>query len=73
MKNVPTNLSHFRSKVDKIDVHKLVPFPVSLSIISDVQKIMSLRKDVYNTEIKNIENNIPDFANIAVNPSCSFK
>ena len=34
---------------------------------------MSLRKDVYNTERKNIEDNIPDFANIAVNVSCSFK
>ena len=34
---------------------------------------MSLKKDVYNTEIKNIEDNIPDFANIAGNASCSFK
>ena len=30
---------------------------------------MSLKKDVYNTEIKNIEDNIPDFANIAGNAS----
>ena len=44
LKNVPTNLSHFRSKVDKIDVHKLVPFPVSLSIISDVAKNYVVKK-----------------------------
>ena len=34
---------------------------------------MSLRKDVHKTEVKKIEDNIPDFANIAVNASCSFK
>ena len=31
LKNVPTNLSNLKSKVDKLDVNKLVPFPVDLS------------------------------------------
>ena len=31
MKNVPTNLSNLKSKVDKLDVDKLVPAPVDLS------------------------------------------
>ena len=31
MKNVPTNLSNLKSKVDKLDVDKLVPALVDLS------------------------------------------
>ena len=38
-KNVPTNLSNLKSKVDK-----LVPLPVDLSKLSDVVKIMLLKK-----------------------------
>ena len=38
MKNVPTNLSNLKSKVDKLDVDKLVPVPVDLSKLSDVVK-----------------------------------
>ena len=43
-KNVPTNLSNWKSKVDKLDVDKLVPAPFNLSKLSDVVKIMSLKK-----------------------------
>ena len=31
LKNVPSNLSNLKSKVDKLDVNKLVPFSVDLS------------------------------------------
>ena len=36
LKNVPTNLSNLKSKVDKLDVDKLVPVLVDLSKLSNV-------------------------------------
>ena len=36
LKNVPTNLSNFKTKIDKLD--ELVPVPVDLSKLSDVVK-----------------------------------
>ena len=38
MKNVPTNLNSFKSKVDQLDVDKLPPAPVDLSKLSDLVK-----------------------------------
>ena len=38
MKNVPSNLSNLESKVDKLDVDKLVPVAFDLSKLSDVVK-----------------------------------
>ena len=38
LKNIPNNLSNFKSKVDKLDVDKLVPALVDLSKLSDVVK-----------------------------------
>ena len=49
-----------KSKVDKIDVDKVVPVPVDLSKLSDSVNNDVVEKDVYNAEIKTIENNIPD-------------
>ena len=49
-----------KSKVDKIDVDKVAPVPVDLSKLSDSVNNDVVEKDVYNAEIKNIENNIPD-------------
>ena len=49
-----------KSKVDKIDVDKVVPVSVDLSKLSDSVNNDVVEKDVYNAEIKNIENNIPD-------------
>ena len=72
LKNVPTNLSNLKSKVDKIDVNKLVPFPVDLSKQSNVVKNV-VKKDVYNAQIKNIENKIPDITNLAINTSFNAK
>ena len=65
MKNVPTNLSNLKSKVDKLDVDKLVHVPVDLSKLSDIVKNDVIKKDVYNVKIKNIEDKIPDIANLA--------
>ena len=66
LKNVPINLSNFKSKVDKLGVDKLVPVPVDLSKLSDVVKNVFL-KNVYNAKIKNIEDKIIDITNLATN------
>ena len=54
-KNILTNLSNLKSKVDKPDVGKLLPVPVDLSKLSDVIKNDVVKKDVYNPKIKKIE------------------
>ena len=68
MKNVPTNLSNLKSKVDKL-VDKLVPVPVDLSKLSDAVKNYVVKKDVYNAKIKNNEDKIHDIIIIATNAS----
>ena len=68
-----TNLSNLKSKVDKLDVDKLVPVPVDLSKLSDVVKNDVVKKDVYNAKIKNIEDKIPDITNLATNASLNAK
>ena len=47
MKNVSTILSSLKSKVDKLDVDKLVPVPIDLSKVSNVVKDDVVKKDVY--------------------------
>ena len=44
LKNVPSNLSNLKSKVNKLDVNKLVPVSVDLSKLSDVVKIDVVKK-----------------------------
>ena len=39
-KNLPSGLSSFKSKADKLDVGKLVPVPNDLSKLSDAVKIL---------------------------------
>ena len=56
-----------KTKVDKLDVDKLVPAPVDLSKLSYVLKNDVIKKDVYHAKIKDIENKIPDIANFATN------
>ena len=63
MKNVPTNFSNLKNKVEKLDVDKLVRVPVDLSKLSDVVRNDVVKKDVYNAEIKNVEDAIPDITN----------
>ena len=73
MKNVPTTLSSLKSKVDKLDVHKLIPVPVDLSKLSDAVKNDVVKKDVYNAKIKNTEDKIPDITNLATNTTLNAK
>ena len=55
MKNVPTNLNKWKSKVDKLDIGKLETTPVDLSEVSNAVKMMLLKKDVCNTELNKIK------------------
>ena len=56
-----------KSKVDKLDVDKLLPVPVDSSKISDVVK------DAYNAKIKNIEDKLPDITDLATNTTLNAK
>ena len=73
MKDVPTNVSNFKIKVDKLDVDILVPSPVNLSKLSNAVKNDVVKKDLYNAKIKNIEDKIPDVTNLATNTTLSAK
>ena len=57
-----------KSRVDKLDVTKLVPVPIDLSELSDVAKYDVVKKCVYNAKIKAIEDKIP-----ATNASLDLK
>ena len=72
MKNVLSNLSSLKSKVDKLDFDKLVPVPVDLSKLSHVVKNI-VKKDVCNAKIKNIEDKILDITNLAANTTFNAK
>ena len=67
LKNVPIYLSNLKSKVDKLDIDKLLTVSVDLTKLSDVVKNDAVKKDVYNAKIKNIEDKIPDTTNLATN------
>ena len=60
---MPTTLSNFKSKADKLNVDKLKPVPVDLSKQSDEVKNDIIKKDVYNANTKNIEDKISDITN----------
>ena len=62
-----------KNKVDKLDVDKLVPFPVDLSNLGDVVKDDVVQKGVYNAKIKNIEDKIPDITKLATNTNLNAK
>ena len=52
MKNVSNNLSNLKSKVDKLDVDKLVLVLVNLSKLSDAVKYDVVNKTEYNELVK---------------------
>ena len=60
-----------KSKVEKLDLDKLVPVPVDLSKLSDVVKNDVVKKD--NPKIKNISDKIPDITNLATNTTLNAK
>ena len=50
-----------------------MPVPVDLSKISHLQKNYIVKKDVYNTKIKYIEDKIPNITNLATNTTLNAK
>ena len=71
---MPINLSHLKSKADKLDVDKLVLVPVDLSKLRDVVKNDVGKKHVYSAKIKNnIEDKTPDITNLATNTTLNAK
>ena len=60
-------------RVDKLDVDKLIPVPVDLSKLSDVVKNDVLKKNVYNSKMKNIEDKTPNITNLATKATLKAK
>ena len=56
-----------------MDVYRLVPVPVDLNKLSDVVKNDIVGKNVYDAKIKDIEDKIPDIANLASNTTLNAK
>ena len=53
-----TNLANFETEVDKLDIDKSALVPSDLSKLSNVVKMMLLKKDVYDklvTKVNNID------------------
>ena len=74
MKIVPSSLSNLKSKIDKLDVHKLLLVPVDSSKLINLVKNDFVKKDVYNNaNKKNIEDKISDITNVATNTSLNAK
>ena len=62
-----------KSKVDKLDVDKLVHVPFDLSKLSDAVKNDVVKKDIYNAKIKNIEDEVPHITNLATTAALNAK
>ena len=62
-----------KSKADELDNNKLLPVPVGLSKLSDVVGNDVVKKDVYNGEIKDIEDKIPDITNLTTETTLNAK
>ena len=73
MKNVPINESNLKSKVDKLNVDKVVLVPVDLNQLSDAVKNDVVKKTEYNAKIKNIEDEMSDITNLATTAAPNFK
>ena len=70
---MPTGLNSLKNKVNKLDVDKLVPFPVDISKLSDAVKNYVVRKDLYNDKIRDIDDKAPGITNLATNTNISSK
>ena len=60
-----TNLANLKSRVDKLDIDKLVSVPVDLSKLNDIVKNDVIKKTEYDAKIADIEGKIPDISNLA--------
>ena len=62
-----------KNEVNKLDVDKLVPVLVDLNKLSDLVKNDAVKKDVYNANVKDIEDEIPDITILATNTSLNVE
>ena len=62
-----------KSKVDKLNVDKLIHIPIHLSKLSDVVKNDVVKKHVFKDKTRNIEDKIPAITNLATNTSLNAK
>ena len=62
-----------KTKVDKLDIDKLVRVPTDLSKLSDVVNNDVVKKTEYDAKIKNIEDKIPDISNLATKSNLNTK
>ena len=51
-----TNFASLKTKVDKLNIHKLVPVPVDLSKLSDAVKNHVVKKVVYDKSAAKVNN-----------------
>ena len=51
-----SNLASLKTKVDKLDIDKLTPFPVDLSKLSDVVKNVVVKKTEYDKLVAKVNN-----------------
>ena len=73
LKNISTNFSNMKSRVDNLHFDKLVLVLVDLSKLSDAVKNFVVKKDVYNSKIKKIDDKIPGIVNLVSNGSADSK
>ena len=73
LKNVPRNLSNLKSKVNKLDVDKLVAVSVDLGKLIDLVKNDVVKKDAYKAKIKDIEDKIADITELATTTTLNAK
>ena len=50
-----SNFTSLKTEVDKLDTDKLVPVPVDLSKLSDLEKNYVVKKDVYNKLVAKVD------------------
>ena len=62
-----------KSKVDKLDVVKLLPALVDLSKLSDVVKNDVVKRDVYNAKIEKMEYRVPVITNLDTKTTLNAK
>ena len=65
MQNLSSNLRSLKSRADKLDV--------DLSKLSVVEKNDIVKKDVYNGQIENMEDRIPDITNLSSSTTLNAK
>ena len=62
-----------KSKVYKLNIDRSVTDPVDLCKLTDLVKKYVVKKDVYNAEIKNIEDKTPNTTNVTTNTTLNSK